>query len=188
MIITSIGDGAFRLQSGERSVVIDPATSRQRGDITLYTASSLSEIGEEAQSIALPGEYEFGGIEVRGWQRGAKNGTVLTYYLVSWDGIHIAFISKEGPLPEMSALEELERYQPEVVLLPMANKEQAEWSVKLVKQLEPAVCIPSAYDSAKTVSAAFGKSVQGPEEKFTFKKKDLENHEQTVIILANKNA
>lgn len=188
MIITSIGDGAFRLQSGERSVIIDPATSRQRGDITLYTSSSLADIGNEPQSITLPGEYEFDGIEVHGWQRGAKNGTVLTYYLITWDEIHIAFIGKEGTLPETNTLEELERYQPEVVLLPMATKEQVDWSVKLVKQLEPSVCIPSSYDSVKSVAAAFGKSIDGAEEKFTFKKKDLENHDQTVIILANKNA
>jgi hypothetical protein len=36
------------------------------------------------------------------------------------------------------------------------------------------------------VSQAFGKAVTGPDEKFTFKKKDLENHDQTVIVLASK--
>lgn len=188
MIITCIGEGAFRLQSGERTIVIDPTTSRQRGDITLYTSSLLENTGEEAQSIALPGEYEFGGIEVRGWQRGTRNRSIFTYYHIAWDDIHIAFLGAEGPLPEMSALEELEQYNPEVVLLPMATKEQAEWSVKLVKQLEPAVCIPSAYKSVKDVAAAFGKAVDKTEEKFTFRKKDLENHDQALIILANKNA
>lgn len=188
MILTNIGDGAFRLQNGERTIVIDPATGRQRGDITLFTGSSLDDIGAEPQSVALPGEYEFGGIEVHGWQRGVKGRAVQTYYLIVWDELKIAFIGKDGPLPDAAALEELERHQPEVVLLPMGTKEQADWSAKLVKELEPAVVIPSAIGTMKDVAQAFGKAVDKTEEKFTFKKKDLTNHDQTLIVLTNKNA
>jgi len=186
MIITSPGEGTFRLQSGERSILIDPTTARLKGDITLYTKGSLASINDEPNTVALPGEYEFQGLEVHGWQRSAEKDSVITYYLVVWDDIRIAFFGADGPLPEVSALAELEQRQPEVVLLPLKTKEDAAWSVKLVKQLEPAVCIPSAYNSLKEVSQAFGKAVAAPEEKFTFKKKDLENHDQTVIVLSSK--
>lgn len=188
MIITTIGEGAFRLQSGERAILIDPANNRQKGDITLVTSSKTDRVEGDPSDVRLPGEYEFGGIEVRGWQRGFTNGTVQTYYLVIWDDIGIAFIGAEGPLPDPSSLEELERFQPEVVLLPMKTKEQAEWSAALVKQLEPSVVIPSVYDNVKTIAQAFGTATPAPEEKFTFKKKDLAGHDQALIILTNRNA
>ncbi len=186
MIITSPSEGTFRLQSGERSILIDPTTARLKGDITLYTKGSLSSINEELNTVALPGEYEFQGIEVHGWQRGSDKDGVTTYYLVVWDDIRIAYFGADGPLPDVSTLAELEQRQPEVVLLPLRTKDEAAWSVKLVKQLEPSVCIPSSYNSVKDVAQAFGKTVDGTEEKFTFKKKDLENHDQTVIVLSNK--
>jgi len=190
MIITPLGDGTFRLQSGERSVLIDPTTNRTKSDITLYTKGLLGNVVDEPNTVALPGEYEFGGIEVRGWQRNVagagEKAEITTYYLVSWDDIHIAFFGPDGPLPEAGTLTELEERQPEVVLLPMKTKEQQAWAVKLVKELEPSVCIPSSYGSVKEVSGAFGKSIDKTEEKFTFKKKDLENHDQTVIVLAAK--
>ncbi len=73
MVITHYGNGAFRMQSGDTVLLLNPGNDRLKADITLCTLVGtgtddlLSGEGDPGAKISFPGEYEVKGIEVDGF-------------------------------------------------------------------------------------------------------------------------
>lgn len=84
----------------------------------------------------------------------------------------------------MPPAEILENFNdPNIVFVPFGgNYLNQEDASKLVKQLEPAVVIPTFSVDEKLVSKAFGQNAV-MQDKFVFKKKDLELGKMQVVLL-----
>lgn len=183
MVITSLGDGAMRLQNGDTVLLLDPTSARHKADATLRTHTRLAETPmTEKDVITFPGEYEAAGIEIRGFNTGSDSTNVTTAYVVTWDNIRVLLVGDHEALPEGESLEQIGEMQPEVLLLPMATGSQALWAAKLAKALEAKLVIPTTYASLKDIQSGFGEEV-AEEEKATFKKKDLAGYSQKLAIL-----
>ncbi|MBI2623265.1 MAG: MBL fold metallo-hydrolase [Candidatus Liptonbacteria bacterium] len=183
VVITYLGEGSFRIQSGDVSVLVDPPSNRLKGDVVLKTDAEIpapdAEPGPQTE-VAFPGEYESKGIEVRGIALPVGAGRAHTAYLVRWEDVKFAFL---GPLAkglEADALEKLN--EPDVVFLRLGAKYLSdEAAEKVVRQLEPKVVIPAYEKSPASFLKEMGES-GGAEEKFVFRKKDLVAMQGTKTI------
>ncbi len=185
MIIQYFGEGCMRFQSGELSLVLNPASNRFKADIILKTIAAAELSGAPEGEIVFPGEYEIKGIEVQGWHLPEESSAkfIKTVYSVLWEGTRFLFLGhlSNGISPEL--LEEFG--EPDAVIFPTGDPHfiDAEDAAKLVKRLEPTLTLPAWYGKgAGDFVKAFG---QKPEEmdKVVFKKKDLEDGKNRVIVL-----
>lgn len=178
MIITYHGDNYFKIQSGEQTVLIDPVNGRSfRGaTVVLNTVSPAStEAPKENECfwIEHQGEYEIGGIYIKGWSAGNEDETEKTIYRVDFDEISIVVLGHASKEPPQNLLEHLEN--PDVLILPVGGKPWISQSVaaKFVRQMEPGFVIPSLTADIKTFLKEMNQGTKQKEEKFVFKKKDV---------------
>lgn len=192
MVIQYFGEGCFRLQSGELSLLLNPSNNRLKADVVLRTlvstdtdVSSGTNVPPSPAEISFPGEYEVKGIEVRGSQvNGESTGKFIkTVYAVDWEEMRFVFLGHiSGPLPA-DVLEELGGA--DIVFVPAGDPHfiSAADAAKLVKQIEPKAVIPASYkkNSDELIKALDLK----PEnmEKFVFRKKDLADEKMRLICL-----
>ncbi len=184
MVITYLGEGSFRLQSGEISVLVDPPSNRLKGDVVLWTAmdSTFPKIPRAKVEFSHPGEYESRGIEIQGIPIGANRraNTTHTVYLMRWEGITFAFLGTLAHVPDSELLQALN--DPDVLFLRLGHQYLSdEIAEKLVRQIEPKVVIPAYEKSPQSFLKEMGEG-GSLEEKFVFRKKDLETIEGTKTI------
>jgi L-ascorbate metabolism protein UlaG (beta-lactamase superfamily) len=186
MVITNLGEGCFRLQSGETSLLLGPVGNRLKADLTLKTAASAEGIDESPETISFPGEYEVKGIEVEGYGSSEESTVKVlkTIYAVNWEDMRFVFLGQLANPPEADVLERIG--DPDVLIIPVSEDHffTAEDAAKLIKQIEPKVAIPSfaGEKDMKALRKAMGQDA-AKEDKFVFKKKDLqEGHVKLVII------
>lgn len=185
MIITYHGEGCFKIQSGNLSVVVDPLNDRMKPDVVLKTAVPFPGETSEVKTIAGPGEYEIEGIEIRGVQLVSESSSKLikTAYLVTFEEIKLGFLGETFKVPESEVLEALG--DAEILFLPVGGKPylEPEEAAKVVKQIEPAIVIPSFYKNPKDFCEEMGQK-PGPQEKLVIKKKEVvELGEHTKIVV-----
>lgn len=189
MVITNLGEGCFRLQSGETSVLLDPAGNRLKADLILKTAASADGTDESPETISFPGEYEVKGIEVEGYGSLEESTTkiVKTIYAVSWEDIRFVFLGQLSNPPKADVLERIG--DPDVLIIPVDGDHffDPEAAAKLVKQIEPKVAIPSfgGEKDLKALRKAMGQDSPA-EDKLVFKKKDLPVGHVKLVILKDK--
>lgn len=191
MIINYFGDGCFRLQSGDTSLLVDPNNNRLKADVTLKTLTlpdAHSTDSGQAESpaineVSFPGEYEFKDIHIQGWPV-AKESTdkfLKTVYLVRWEDMGFVFLGHASGNLEPEIVEELS--EQDVLFIPVGEhffSEEA--AAKFSKKLEPAVVIPGFSKKADSFAKELGQKAE-IQEKFVFKKKDLENLKNKAVIL-----
>lgn len=152
--------------------------------------------------ISGPGEYETNGIFVHGIAGSSeydlKNGNkdagqdgkrVNTIYSLSVDGINMLFLGAQfGPLPSTlsDAIDTVD-----LLFVPIGGNGvyDAKEAYKVAMNLEAKVVIPMHFKSEKDESVKqfmkeAGASAGGALDKLTIKKKDVENKEGEVILLA----
>ncbi|MBI4085408.1 MAG: MBL fold metallo-hydrolase [Candidatus Liptonbacteria bacterium] len=183
MVINYFGDGCFRLQSGDISLLVDPNNNRLKADIVLKTIMAPNAEMAETNEISFPGEYEFKDIHIQGWpvDKESTEKFLKTVYLVKWENLGFVFLGhlSNGLEPEIAE----EFSEQDVIFVPVGDHFLSEENAaKLAKKLEPAVIIPGFLKKHDSFAKALG---QKPEiqEKFVFKKKDLENLKNKPIIL-----
>ena len=188
MVITYFGEGCFRLQSGETSILLDPVSNRLKADI--YVRTLTPSEGEDLSLpgvIAFPGEYEMKGIEVEGYGVPAESTAkfLKTAYAIQWEDVRIVVLGHLSKLPGVEVMEKLG--EPDVLIVPVGGGHflSAEDATKTIKQIEPSVVIPSFYKNLNDFWKAFGHKAS-PEEKFVFKKKDLAANTTVVVPLEAK--
>lgn len=187
MILSYFGEGGFRLQSGDLSLLVDPPNNRLKADVVLKTVAPVELYSMPSHEIAFPGEYEAHGIEIRGWQLSGESNEKLikTVYLARWEEMRFAFLGQAKGLPPPEVLENLDG-DLDILFLPVGGGEvlSAKEAASAVKQLEPAVTVPSFYKSATEFMKLMGQSRE-IQEKWVFKKKDLEGKRGEVLWLKN---
>jgi L-ascorbate metabolism protein UlaG (beta-lactamase superfamily) len=189
MVITYLGGGTFRLQSGDTSLLVDPSGNRLKADVVLHTTVDPTEITSDPSVVAFAGEYEVKGIEIEGVEVKDESTPKLvkTAFKVTWEDITVAILGSIANMPSGDILEKMG--EPDVLILPVEEDHYLEPAAAgtLTRQLEPAVVIPSLFNdkSLKAFAKELGQSA-GEEERFTFKKKDLQPEAMKLIVLAPK--
>ncbi len=183
MVINYFGDGCFRVQSGEISILVDPNSNRLKADAVIKTLTSADADMSQTNEISFPGEYEFKGIQIQGWPViGESTEKFLkTVYLVKWEGMGFVFLGHLSNGLEPEVVEELS--EQDVLFVPIGDHFLSEdAAAKLAKKLEPSVVIPSFSKKPDSLAKALGQKTE-TQEKFVFKKKDLENLKNKAVIL-----
>lgn len=209
MVITWYGAACFKIQSGDRTIVIDPFSKevgrtppRFKADIVTLShahAHIQSEsIPENPVIIDGPGEYEVGGVMIYGTEThhdaaGGKELGLNTAYLFEIEDIkvcHLGFFGEEKLRGEtIEALGEVD-----ILFVPVGGDTTigAVSAKKIVQEIEPRIVIPMCYATAgfKTMEAtvdAFLKEMgikeKNEEDRLTIKKKDLPQAEETKVVL-----
>lgn len=184
MIITYYGGGCFRIQSGERSVLVDPTGSRLKADLILRTLTSANVVPTRGVEISFPGEYEVKDIAIQGFsvREESTEKFLKTAYMLSWEDIRFVLLGHLSKYPSADLIEHLE--EPDVLIVPTAGGHflDAASAAKLIKQLEPVIAIPSFYKTAGDLPKALGEKVE-PQEKLVFKQKELASWKQRCVVL-----
>ena len=206
MIVTYYGKQFFKIQLGDRTIAYNPIGkdskfkgSRFGADIVLsslrhpdFNGADQCTYGDrEPFVITGPGEYEVGGIFIKGFSipttyAGEKK--INTVYSMVFEGINLCLL---GSLPSPDSLSNEVKEglgEIDVLFAPICGGDTltAGGAYKLTLALESKVVIPMDYDGDKKILEAFIKeSGENTEtvDKFTFKKKDLEGKEGSVVIV-----
>ena len=188
MVLNYFGNGAFRFQSGDTSILVNPENNRLKADVTLRTliaaAAPLEEEAAESHVIAFPGEYEVKEIEISGYPVTGESTEkfVKTAYAVEWEGMKFVFLGHLSKPINATLMEELA--EPDVLVLPIGVGHFLEPDVaaKISKQLEARIIVPSFYKNPDEFLKALGKKPETMD-KFVFKQKDIMTDKGRPIIL-----
>jgi L-ascorbate metabolism protein UlaG (beta-lactamase superfamily) len=186
MVINYFGNGCFRLQSGETSVLLDSDNNRLKADISLHTLAPTEVAEPEADGveISFPGEYEEKGIEITGFQIAGESTEkfLKTAYVMVWEEMKFVFLGHLSKPIDASLMEEFS--EPDVLFLPVGGDHFLEPDVaaKIAKQLEARIVIPSFYKSPADFLKAFGKKSEDMD-KLVFKQKDIATDKGRVVVL-----
>jgi len=188
MVINYFGNGCFRLQSGETSILVNPENNRLKADVVLKTLVAtedpIPESLPDAVEISFPGEYESKEIEITGFGILGESGEkfLKTAYAVQWEGMKFVFLGHLSKPLDASLMEEFS--EPDVLFLPVGGGHflEPEVAAKISKQLEARIVIPSFYKSPAEFLKALGKKSEDMD-KFVFKQKDILTDKGRPIIL-----
>jgi L-ascorbate metabolism protein UlaG (beta-lactamase superfamily) len=189
MVLTYFGNGAFRLQSGDTSILLDPENNRLKADVTLKTLvvaeDPLAGDGESPSTVAFPGEYEIKEIEILGFPVPAESTEIFlkTAFAVFWEDMKFVFLGHLSKPLDAAMMEEFS--EPDVLILPVSGGHflEPEVAAKIAKQLEARIIIPSFAKSPDAFLKALGKKSEKTE-KFVFKKKDIETEKGRPVVLS----
>lgn len=186
MVIQYFGEECFRLQSGERSLLVNPSNGRLKGDVVLKTLAATDAAPGENE-IIFPGEYETKGIEIHGFQVDGESteSFVKTVYAVRWEEMKFVFLGHLSKPIEAEWLENLG--EPDIVFVPTGDNHfiDPHEAAKLIKQLEPALIVPSYRKKPDEFLKAMGEKGE-TQEKLVLKKKDLADKKSQVVVLEAK--
>ncbi len=157
MIIKWFGQTAIQIKSENKIIVVDPLNKKSgltptnlRADIQILTSKSKnidpktvsSRKEGELFTIDAPGEYEIGGVMVKGIELKNK----VTAYTIYQEDISIAHLGtiNQKELNEKQ-LEELNNV--DILFIPVGNKDSinGEVAVDVNQQIEPRIVIPIYY-------------------------------------------
>lgn len=208
MVITYHGLEFVRIQFGETVLAFNPVSknspvkaNRSVAAICLSTVNHPDMAGIETVTfgdrmpfvISGPGEYEIGGIFVRGFPTRSRYGgeeRTNTAYVVILDGMTICFLgaitSPELPDEAKEALDAVD-----LLFVPIGGDGvlSPEAAYKLALSLEARLVIPihfgavGASNALRTFLKESGAEKTEPLERLTLKKKDLEGKEGDVAVL-----
>lgn len=185
MVITYHGGNYVKIQSGDFTMLVDPTDQRsfKGAQLVLNTVlPPILETGEEREKllemreplwIEHAGEYEMGGVEVRGIPTGEEGGRAHTAYRVTVDGITLGILGFLMREPEAKVLAELADL--DILFAPGGGKPLIAQSAaaKIVRQLEPGIIIPTLAKDVGPFLKELGQAKRPAEEKLTVKKKDI---------------
>ena len=176
MIITSHGDGYFKIQSGGLAIVVDPLDNRVKADAVLKTKTSLPLPSTQPliPTMSGPGEYEFHEIEISGFPANTKADSKMleTIYKIKAEDISLIFLGNPAKLPETEIIEKIGDV--DIIFAPPE-------SAKFVKQLEPKIIVASYFKNSNSAEKEFEQKIT-IQEKLTIKKKDIEDKMQLIMI------
>jgi L-ascorbate metabolism protein UlaG (beta-lactamase superfamily) len=190
MVLNYFGNGCFRLQSGDTSILLNPENNRLKADVTLRTLIGAADplagdvAGADAATISFPGEYEIKEIEILGFPVAGESTEkfVKTAYATYWDGMKFVFLGHLSKPMDAALMEEF--LEPDVLILPTGGGHflEPEVAAKIAKQLEARIVVPSFYKSPDAFLKALGKKAEKAE-KFVFKQKDIGSDKGRPVVL-----
>ncbi len=205
MVITYHGLEFFKVTFGDTTIAFNPISKDSKlkaprfgADVALISLKDRDMNGADAVSradkmpfvISGPGEYEIGGLFVKGFPSKSNYGgeeRSNTIYLVNLENMNLCFLGALSHTTlDPKVAEELEDI--DILFTPIGGEGvlgPAE-SYKMAVKLEPSLIIPMHYDekTLKTFLKEAGEESAKPAEKLTLKKKDLEGKESDVSVLS----
>lgn len=170
LTFTALGPSSVRITNGSAAVTAYADKPAQSGDMLIH---SVPEEVPAPQVICWPGEYDVGGVTLRGI--GHDEGR-QTSFLVVMDGIRCALPST--PIKEWSDAELQQMGDVDVVVVPSAEPKILQ---SLVDELDPrALVILSADDNAELLRAL---GAQDKEPVTEYKLKSLPQEGREVVVL-----
>lgn len=213
MIITWYGQACFKIQSGDKTLVLDPFAKSIgltppsiQADIVFVTHehsdhSNIKAIKGDYFFINGPGEYEVKGVKARGImgfhdnEKGAKRGP-NTLYLIEIEGFRILHCGDFGQDSlDDKQLEEIGRV--DILMIPVGGffTIDAKQAVGIINQIEPKIVIPMHYkiskltitqlESVDNFLKEFGEDDASAQDKLVIKQKDLspEGEKTKVVVM-----
>jgi len=206
MILTYAGASFFKIQFGDKVIGVNPISkdskkfspARFGADLCLISTNDadfngkeqLTFNGKEPFVISSPGEYEHGGIFIRGIQTATKYGgedRINTIYSLSVDSINLCFLGALGSKDIANeGLEQLDEI--DILFVPVGPEGvlSAKDAYAFALSLEPKMIIPVTFGDKKALEAFLKEAgIKDPEstDKLTLKKKDLEGKEGDIVVL-----
>lgn len=202
MVISHYGAGMVKVAQGETTAVFNPIgespdykTVKFGADLALvslddkrYNGAENAARGERIPFVVNgPGEYEVGGIFIKGFGTAGPKGKINTAYSLVLEGtnlVHLGALSQEE-IPA-KIIEELGMI--DVLFVPIGNNEllSPKAAAKLATNLGSRLVIPVDYDSEdklKTFLKEFGTEKPAVLESLTFKRKDILEKEGEVVVI-----
>lgn len=198
MVITFYGEGCFKIQSGELSVLTDPFDNqagptppRFKADIVLKTITPASFF-EKKEALPVgeiigPGEYNIKGADIAGFLLPKESSAKFfkTAYSFRVEDINLCFLGHISEIPEPAILEHLG--EPDILFVPAGGAPfiDVKTAVKIIKQLQPKMIVPTFFKvpSLKRKAEDVGRFLEelngdkaknsSVSDKLTVKKKDL---------------
>lgn len=188
MIINYFGQNCFRVQSGEKTILIDPLNNRLKANFILRTIIPTNIVlSQESTTFIFAGEYEVGGINVCGFEAESTDKFIKTIFKIEWEDTSFVFLGPISKSPTSEFLEEIT--QTDILFIPASGKPflKEEEAVKLIKIIEPKIIIPAFIDN-KEPKEFFKFLGQKPklEEKLVFRKKDILSKTKEIVWLEAK--
>jgi L-ascorbate metabolism protein UlaG (beta-lactamase superfamily) len=215
MVISFYGEGCFKIstrggstkggQSGDLVILTDPFESssglfppRFKADIVLKTLTPLPIAQYSTLTtqrfISGPGEYDLKGVKIfgLGLRKESSDKYIKTAYLAEVENLKLCFLGHLSEAPQPEIAEQLEEI--DILFIPAGGKPfiSQEAAVKLIKQIEPKIAIPSffklpglkrqASDLKNFLEEANHKGAEEKQEKLTIKKKDAAAIKKTEIV------
>ena len=204
MVIQYYGLESFKVQFGDTTLAFNPVSKKSEhksasfgADIALVSLDHPDMNGVETVArgdkepfiIKGPGEYEVGGVTVRGFPSVSRYGGtagINTVYLVTLEGMHLCFLGAlgDGVLPA-AVHEEIEEV--DVLFVPVGGGGvlDAKAAHKLGVKLEANLVIPMHYTDAllKAFLKEEGESNGVLVDKLTIKQKEVAGKEGEIAIL-----
>lgn len=216
MIITYHGVDFFKVSFGDTTIAVNPISKESKhkstrfgSDITLVSLQSPEHNGTDVTSrgdkesflIKGPGEYEVGGVFIKGFQSKSKydlklgeDERVNTIYTITLEGMKVCFL---GALSDASLSDEAKEGidGADIFVVPIGSEGVLDPAAahKLAVQFGPKLIIPAHYststdsigapDAMKKFLKEAGAENVKPIDKLTIKKKDLDGKEDDVVVL-----
>jgi hypothetical protein len=210
MIISYQGIESIKVQFGDTIVSYNPVSkdskfksTRFGADIALISLNDPDMNGKESVTRAErepfvingPGEYEIGGVFIRGFSSISNYKSkerINTVYLMNLEGMNLCFLGAIG-VPDsldISAKEALDDI--DILFVPIGGDGVLDPSQanSMAVKLEPSIIVPIHFgdEISKTALKTFLKEAGSEDtkavDKLTIKKKDLEGKEGEVFVLS----
>lgn len=158
MEIRWLGNSTFEIRSSAGIVVVDhqgalPKTSELEDENTIFAFSQgdhSNHPGGQHQVLTGPGEYEIGGLSVRGVATPADDPAISrdtnTVYVVDADGMQVATLGNPGFQPSAQSVQQISKVDVLLINTEAQGLEPDELST-VIRSLEPKMIVPSGYDS-----------------------------------------
>ena len=206
MEIRWLGNSTFEIRSSAGIVVIDqqgalPKISELKDENTIFAFSQgdhSSHVAGQHQVLTGPGEYEIGGLSVRGIATPAEDPAISretnTVYIVDADGMQVATLGNPGFQPSAQSVQQISKVDVLIINTEAQGLETDELST-VIRNLEPKMIVPSGYDSkAGKPSPAmlrllteFGVKEVEPTPRLIISRSGLPD-ERTVVVLQQRTA
>ena len=207
MIITFYGEGCFKIQSGETTLLTDPFDNKSgltppriKPDILIKTITPFPITDqiltqETGKSIYGPGEYNIKEADIYGFllPKESEESFFKTVYSVKIEGISLCFLGHISQNPEPSFLEHLGSV--DILFIPAGGEPfiDQKSAIKLIKQIEPKIIVPSFFklpglkrqsSDIKIFLEEFNHNQKtDPQEKLSIKKKEFNEIKSAQIIV-----
>ena len=209
MVITHYGMQFFKVSFGDTTIALDPISKNSKlkgpkfgADIAISSANHSDMNGvldmsfgdKKPFTIVGPGEYEIGGIFIKGFASKTNYGGKEmnnTIYLITLEDMNLIFLgalsNSELPNEVKEAIDDVD-----ILFAPIGGDgvlSPAE-AHKLAVKLEPKIIIPMHMENGggnalKTFLKEEGLDSVKPVDKLTIKKKDLVGKDGEIIVLSN---
>ncbi len=204
MVITWYGEGCFKTQEGNTTILTDPFEAslgltppRLKAHMVLKTLTAFPlqrPRNEEGHLISGPGEYNIRGIDIAGFllTNESTDKFLKTIYLIKIEGVTLCFLGHLSDAPEPNILEHLEEI--DILFIPAGGSPflDQKAAVKVVKHLEPKIVVPAFFKipglkrqaaDIKIFLREFNHEKIEAEEKLSIRKKDLTEIKGTRVAL-----